>query len=437
MSAPSDPFPDSLLDELRESGDPRGDELIAYLGDQEHDVERLLALLEALVRVDGIDDLAKLALSADARVRCEAFLLESARLPPWYDAHLIRAGVVMFSRHTFSAFVVLGCASLPACYCWRHEAEILGKTARLRDDVPRRIPETAQMVLDVMCEGGLAAGAHGLGPGVRAARKIRLMHACIRYLQRRPVEPGAVASFARSGSFFAPYLRSHAEFAAASSRGEPMPINQEQLAATHLTFSCLMLAGYAAIGVRLRTDEQRAYLHAWNVVGFLLGMDARILSRLDSQTNAQRLLAAVMRRNRAPSEEGPLLERALLDYMRRNLRKLAPVLYALGANRWPKLVTSCLIERETAAVLELELSVLDRSLRIPLWAGLRTLGWLENLAPTQRFAELLFMWLSRRMWDWRGARGAGLRSAAPTPERARPRAPVLPLDLSEAWGVGR
>jgi hypothetical protein len=438
MSSTSDPFPDSLLDELRAIGEPRGDELVAYLGDTKDDVEELLKLLEALVRVDGIEDLRKLDLPEEARARCETFLLEAARLPPWYDAALILAGVEMFRRHTFIAFVVLGCASLPACYCWRYEAEILGKTARLRDDVPRRIPETAQTVLDVMSEGGLAVTATALGCGVRAARKIRMIHSCIRYLQRRPVDRDAIANFARRDYFFLPYLRSYADAAAAPGIAEPMPINQEQLAATHLTFSCLMLAGYAKIGVRLCGDEQRAYLHAWNVVGYLLGMDERILSKLDSQASARRLLAAVMRRNRAASEDGPVLERALLDYMRRNIRRLAPLLHALGASRWPKLVTSRLVEPQTAEVLELELSALDRLLRVPLWAGIRTLGWLENFAPTQRFAERVFMWLSRRMWDWRGAGAAGIASgaAAGATARGRPRAPVLPPDLSRAWGAG-
>jgi hypothetical protein len=298
-----------------------------------------------------------------------------------------------------------------------------------------------------MSEGGLAVTATNLGPGVRAARKIRMMHSCIRYLQRRPVDRDAVANFARRDYFFLPYLRSYSDDApAVRSIGEPMPINQEQLAATHLTFSCLMLAGYANIGVRLREEEQRAYLHAWNVVGYLLGMDERILSNLDSQASALRLLHAVMRRNRAASDDGPVLEHALLEYMRRNIRRLAPLLYALGASRWPKLVTSRLVERETAEVLEpeLELTALDRLVRVPLWAGIRTLGWLENFAPTQRLAERVFMWLSRRMWDWRGAGAAGSASVADagarvdagTTARGRPRAPVLPPALSRAWGLG-
>jgi hypothetical protein len=265
-----------------------------------------------------------------------------------------------------------------------------------------------------------------------------MIHSCIRYLQRRPVARDAIANFARRDYFFLPYLRSSSDAAAVRGPGEPMPINQEQLAATHLTFSCLMLAGYAKIGVRLNEEEQRAYLHAWNVVGYLLGMDERILSKLDSQASALRLLDPVMRRNRAASDDGPVLERALLDYMRRNIRRLAPVLYALGANRWPKLVTSCLIEPQTAEALapELELTALDRLLRVPLWAGVRTLGWLENFPPTQRFAERVFMWLSRRMWDWRGADAAGVLSRTAATPRGRPRAPVLPPELSRAWGVG-
>lgn len=421
----AEPFPDRLLDALRGTGDSPADQLIAHLGNLAGDVGELLTLLESLIRINGIEDLDALDLPADEKAHVAAFLAASAELPAWYDEGRVEIGVRMFEKHTFLAFVVLGCASLPACYCWRFEAEVLATTGALIDEVPRRIPETAQMVLDVMARGGLARAQAGRapGPGIRAAIKIRLIHACIRYLQSHHFPEVAADDFeAPRASYLWPYVRGFRAL------GDRIPINQEQLAATHLTFSFIMLRGYRDVGIRLTEGEQQAYMHAWNIIGYLLGMNAEILEKLGRVENASLLLDKIMQRNREASEPGKTLEFALLHFMRINIQRLSPLLFALGAGRWPKLITSCLIERATATAIGIEPGPLDRILRVPLWFGLRVLGELANMRLTQRLAERIFRWLSKRMWDWRTV--DEVESDAAGLQLSGSRRPVIPASLS-------
>ena len=404
--APGEHRLDPLLDELRATGDPLADTLITRLGDTKTDINELLDLLDDIIRIDR-STVDELPIAEAAKVELRTFLDLAGSLPDWFDAGLIQRGAQMFRTHTFPAFVVLGCASLPACYCWRFEAQTLAETGRLIDGVPRRLPETAQMVLDVMRSGGIQGqpGQEGAGFGVQAARKVRLMHACIRYLQTRTFPDDMLAAFAASEQntrLFAPYVRTDAAVSTATDV-ERAKINQEQLAATHLTFSAIILQGFKQFGIRTSTDEQRAYLHCWNVIGHLLGMDPRALDLTQNLDDAQVLLDRLMTRNRGPSADGAALETALLSYMQRNVRQLSPILYRLGAGRWPKIVTSLLIERDTQTAIGIQLSGFDRLMKLPLWSGLRAIGWLGNVPALRWIANGLFRFLSKRMWNWRVA----------------------------------
>ena len=433
----SDPIPDRLLDELRGIGDPEADDLVAALT-AERDVDGLLAVLRDLIRIPDPDELAraleKHGIEAVLRERCAAFIRDTRQLPAWADPALIERGEALFREHTFLAFVCLGCASLPACYCWAFEARILATTGRLTSDVPRRIPETAQMVLDVMGVGGLRCDAAGVGPGVSAAQKIRLMHAAIRrslsFGREQALSAESLESLARSDDWLATfvYAASAEEVSATRERGD---INQEQLAATLMTFSYVILNGYRRLGVRLDDADERAYLHAWNVVGHLLGMDRRILEALSSYAAAQSLFDKLMQRNCRASDDGKALTRALLDYMRSNTRRVSPLWYALGADHFPRLVMSKLVHPATAEALALVPGLLGRIQRVPLWWGLRLLGWLKNFAALQRLAERLFMVLSRHMWDWRVESPLEVRA----PPGVRRTQPELPRELARHWGL--
>jgi hypothetical protein len=56
-----------------------------------------------------------------------------------------------------------------------------------------------------------------------------------------------------------------------------MPINQVLMSATILCFSYIALRSLRQLGVRLSRQEERAYLHCWNVAGYIIGVKDELL----------------------------------------------------------------------------------------------------------------------------------------------------------------
>lgn len=412
-------FGDELLDRLRRQGDPPADTAVAAIV-ASYAPRRALDVLQGLVRIPPDtarrDLYARLGIDDSLREALEVFFRQSTSLPAWADPALIRRGREVYQQQVFFTLVTLACASLPACYCWSPEATILGITGRLERDVPRRLPETAQMVIDVMANEALFGEDASAGPGLRAVVKVRLMHAVIRELVMRrgrmATEVTATAAqreelaSMRDEKFFARFVVSedlddwHAE--PWNTERDGVPINQEQLAATLLTFSYVTLKSIRRFGVRIGAEEERAFMHRWNVVGHLLGIDEAVTTRLNDDADGEALFARMMTRNRRATVDGPELEQALLGYLESNIARLAPVFSRLGGRRVPRILTRDLAGDETSEVLGVRLGAGDRLYAIPVRAVLAVFGRFKNVRGLKIVSELLFRWLSRRLWGWRG-----------------------------------
>jgi mpaB/rubber oxygenase-like protein len=96
-----------------------------------------------------------------------------------------------------------------------------------------------------------------------------------------------------------------------------VPINQEDLAGTLLTFSWTVIGGLSALGVPVTEDEAEAYLHAWKVVGTMLGLREELLP--DDCADADALSNRIRERQRKPSPEGREMTSALLDMLKESL----------------------------------------------------------------------------------------------------------------------
>jgi len=92
-----------------------------------------------------------------------------------------------------------------------------------------------------------------------------------------------------------------------------LPINQEDLAGTLMSFSWIVLDGLEKLGAALTSDEREAYLHCWKVIGHLLGIRNELLPK--NFDSARDLAAAIVRRQFGPSSEGKALTKALVDMM--------------------------------------------------------------------------------------------------------------------------
>lgn len=263
---------DAALDALRTVGDPVADEAVRAIFAQGQ-VAAVNHLIVSLVRNDDAPD----AFPPAAR----DFFRETAALPEWADAALIRRGQAFFGRHAPRVMLILGHYSLPACYAARKGVQVLAMTNRLARNPRPRLRETAQFVFDAMSPGALGAG----GAGVRSAQKVRLMHAAVRHLI---VEHGWDAELG-------------------------LPVNQEDMLGTLLTFSAVILDGLRKLGFVVADADAEAYLHTWNVIGVLMGVSPDLVP--PDPRSADLLGLAIDRRHIAPCPAGRELAAALLSML--------------------------------------------------------------------------------------------------------------------------
>ncbi|MFN7992945.1 MAG: oxygenase MpaB family protein [Bryobacteraceae bacterium] len=265
-----------LLDGMRTVGDPPADQAVGRLF-ADGSVQAVNALMRTLVENDGLEPSGLPPVIRD-------YLAQSEQLPAWADPALIKTGETIFWRYGPQVILNLFCYSLPFCYAARKGVQVLWLTSRLYTNPTRRIIETAQMVVDVMRPGGLSAG----GAGVRTAQKVRLMHAGVRHQIHA-------------------YAGWNPEF------GEP--INQEDMAGTLMSFSWVVVDGLRRLGMPLTEAEAEAYLHAWKVVGHILGIRPEAVP--DNVSEAEALARTIQERQYAACPEGKGMNDALIGMMQK------------------------------------------------------------------------------------------------------------------------
>jgi hypothetical protein len=267
---------DTYLDAMRERGDELADRVVAGVY-AKGDVAAVNRLMRSLVENEGIP-------SEQLTPEVRAYLEQVSNLP-LPDREVVERGEDVFGEFGPEILMVLGFYSLPAAYAARKGVQVLYRTAYLEKRPVRRVFETTQMVVDVMAKGGLERG----GKGLRTAEKVRLMHAAVRHLltsdPSRPWDP----SFG-------------------------VPINQEDLAGTLMTFSWVVLDGLDRLGIALPAADQEAYLAAWAAIGRRMGVDESLIPQ--NVADAAALTQIIRRRQIAPSEEGRALTAALIDGMK-------------------------------------------------------------------------------------------------------------------------
>ncbi|WP_298828526.1 oxygenase MpaB family protein [uncultured Piscinibacter sp.] len=272
-------------------------------------------------------------------------------LPDWADRAMIeRAEEIFFDQGVLSC-TLLFCASLPECYVVPDLAEVLHTTGQLEQRTDYRIRSTAAMVFPVMMRGGLTEPSGG---GIAQVLKVRLIHAMVRNLILRR-SPQEAAALRERGLLSAPVptLRAamgsgkmhHALFAHGWDMSRGLPCNQEEQAYTLLTFGYVYLRGLRTLGVGLDEHDERAVLHAWNVVGHLVGIRRELMAF--GMPEAEALFARMQARGRAELVEPdprPGLAGALF-------RNLAGVIPWTVAKPFPMLLSRRLIGTRASADL--------------------------------------------------------------------------------------
>ncbi|MCU0635202.1 MAG: DUF2236 domain-containing protein [Gemmatimonadaceae bacterium] len=324
-----------VLDEMRLTADPLADDTVAAI--KQGGRPALDAARRALDRLRGNAALPDFSDVPEAvRAPLEAFLRESAALPAWADRALLEHAERFFYDHGLLSVITLFGASLPACYVVPNLAEVLQVAGQLIDHTDHRVRETGRMIFPVMAPGGLTAPT---GTGISQIQRVRLIHAAIRYdiLHGNPTD--AVARVKSGGSWQVPRAAGAVPprcpmHQAMGAHGwdvavDGLPINQEELAYTLLTFSYVALGALRTLGLPMTAADETAYLHCWNVAGHVLGIRTPLL--VHSMAEAKALYEAVQARGRrlplpASGDPRPLLGRALVDAVERAIpvRPLRP-----------------------------------------------------------------------------------------------------------------
>jgi uncharacterized protein (DUF2236 family) len=266
---------DAMLDAMRLVGDPPADAAIeaTFAAGQQDAAQGFMAM--------RLTNDAPLPPSLPPSLRD---FLEKSSADALPDPSAISMAQNLFVDHGPEILTTLGCYALPSAYAARKGVKVLHQTAYLANRPNRRLFRTMQMVVDVMDPGGLGPQ----GYGIRTVQKVRLIHASIRYHLMR-------ANWDRSFG---------------------VPINQEDLAGTLLTFSYLAIDGLRRLGANISRDAAQSYLQTWCAVGRALGVAPEMLPD-DLEAGAE-LKNFISRRQFGPSDEGREMTRALIEMLQSN-----------------------------------------------------------------------------------------------------------------------
>jgi hypothetical protein len=176
---------------------------------------------------------------------------------------------------------MLACYSLPYCYAGADGAKVLAMSQRIQTDTLKRLEETGEFIQIITQEKNWKNGE-----AFRKILKVRLMHAAIR--------------------FFTEY---HGTWNLAWGK----PVNQEDMAGTNGAFSYIVIRGMRKMGTEPEEADSEAYLHFWNVVSVIMGIDKQLIP--NNLREAFVMDKVIAKRQFRPSDEGKLLTKALLDTM--------------------------------------------------------------------------------------------------------------------------
>lgn len=209
-------------------------------------------------------------------------------IPKWVKQDLLDKGQSVFDEWSLDIVTSLFCASLPFAYAAADGVEVLDRISELakRGTIARRIAETGQMLIDISEPGALRPG----GNAYRTVRTVRLLHAAIR---AKLTSRSAIR---------------HWDTAALG-----VPVNQEDLLGTLLSFTTVVFKSLDRLGIHLSPDERAAYLHLWGLVGTDLGISTAEL--ILDPTQADLLTDRMATRLHAESRAGTHLMRILMAEM--------------------------------------------------------------------------------------------------------------------------
>lgn len=270
---------------MRHEGDPLADNFVVSLLDFKNlksSIDKVSTVFLWLRSVNSNKDLKDpdfpKSMSADIQKKLKAFLLAATEIPDFADPKLIKQSEDFFDERGYLSSLIYLCASLPEVYVLPDISSMLHVTGQLENAAEQRIRSTATMVLSVLLPDGILSDK---GVGRVLILRARLIHSVLRVLLVRG-RPDAIKNFeqiidpihslrAPSSLFELAYLNGW------NLKAAKIPCNQMELLYTLMTFSYIFLRSLRRFHLVLTPEQETAYLHTWNVVGHLMGINSKYL----------------------------------------------------------------------------------------------------------------------------------------------------------------
>jgi hypothetical protein len=295
---------DGFLDGLRRQGDVLADGAVARMI-QERDVSEVNRLF-VVARSDNRP------LPPDLPPPLLELVERTHRLPAGVDLERVHRGEAVFMRHAFTAALILLSKSLPEGYQAPCLTEILMISRDLARSPYDRLLGVLQMLVRVCSVDGFSPG----GEVIITAQKMRLLHAGIRNLvsRRRP-----------------DYEQRYG-----------VPVNHEDMLATLMAFSYLVIEGLQRLDVGLEDQEAEDLYYLWQVFARMAGIhppdDPDSTAYIPQNVSeAAEFYAAYSRRHYAEAAQNPAGATLARDNLEM-LQSLIPhPLAALGLRAMPQI----------------------------------------------------------------------------------------------------
>jgi hypothetical protein len=244
------------------------------------------------------------SLPADAPAPLTAFMSATAGLPPHLEVARLPRGGQAFLRNSLPSVVVLLASSLPRGYAAPCLCEILSISGDLERHPFGRLMGVVQLLINI-------SDADAFGPSGRAivtAQKLRLLHAGVRALVPK-YRPDYQTRFGA-------------------------PVNHEDMLATIMGFSYLLIEGIRRLGLPLAAEEAEDLYYMWRVFALLMGIHPPGQPHDDSLipptiADAGVFYASYVRRNDTSADRNPYGVTLTQDNLRM-MRSMIP--------RWMRLI---------------------------------------------------------------------------------------------------
>ena len=229
----------------------------------------------------------KRAISEETRMEMEAVVtdvhqrMDELRQPGGLlDADTMQAARRVFEENETLVFVALFLRSLPDAYAAARGVQVIAEVSDLNSDPMRRASETAQFIADLLIRSGKVEDEDY---ALRSIIGVRFMHSiAARHLEEEGWDTEILG----------------------------VPVNEEDVLATALSFSVPVFEMFEVLGLPIDESDRDAYVKFWLGIGYLLGAP---LTNVTTYADGLLLSHHIRSRQRARNMSGVRLTEGLLD----------------------------------------------------------------------------------------------------------------------------